>query len=79
MVNNAKRLVGSDNCHLALDVIKYDKQVQIYVFVEQVQYLKTGVCLYPETQRLKNLVMLQQIKNLKLYFWLKIRLTKLAL
>ena len=32
VVNNAKRLVGSDNCHLALDVIKYDKQVQIHIF-----------------------------------------------
>ena len=28
VVNNAKRLVGSDNCHLALDVIQFDKQVE---------------------------------------------------
>ncbi|XP_063687753.1 structural maintenance of chromosomes protein 2-like [Bolinopsis microptera] len=28
VVNSAKRLVGGDNCHLALDVIQFDKQVE---------------------------------------------------
>ena len=28
IVDNAKKLVGSDNCHLALDIIQFDKGVR---------------------------------------------------